>query len=171
MPFEKLRYGQLYNFLSSLGYDAQTASTYVVYRKVGRKLPVILPKSSKKEEVRSAHLTAVEQVLVLDGVIGPGQLASAMARSLSKQIIPKFKSPSLKNGKNLTSSPEGVKVRMSSPKPLKSQMSSAKTASPRRIAAIKALQDLESQTSSLKTAKIATPSRKAPAIKGLKVAK
>jgi hypothetical protein len=83
MSSKKVTYGQLYNYLESLGYKAQFIEKHVVFRGPQRKLPVILPKASNTEEVRPSHLAAVERILVLDGVVCGGQLPSSISREYS----------------------------------------------------------------------------------------
>ncbi len=80
MASKAMNYGELHSYLTSLGYERKTAPTCVVYEKIGKGLPVILPKVSKKETVRLSHLISVEQVLVLDGVIEKGQLGYSIGR-------------------------------------------------------------------------------------------
>jgi len=75
MSSERIRYGQLHDYLASLGYAAESAPTHVVYRKSGRRLPVVLPKTSRSEEVPPSHLAAVGRILELDGIIRAGQFA------------------------------------------------------------------------------------------------
>jgi hypothetical protein len=80
MSFEPIRYGQLHDYLASLGYRAEAAPTHVVYRKSGRRLPVVLPKTSRGEEVPQSHLAAVGRILELDGIILTGQFAVPVDR-------------------------------------------------------------------------------------------
>ena len=80
MISKKIHYGQLDEYLTGLGYDLEVFPTHVIYRKEGRRLPIILPKTSRREEVSPFHLTAVEGILKLDGVIGAGQFAVATTR-------------------------------------------------------------------------------------------
>jgi hypothetical protein len=81
MSSERIRYGQLYDYLASLGYDAELAPTHVVYRKAGSRLPVILPKTSGTEEVPPSHLAAVGRILELDGIILAGPLTVPVDRA------------------------------------------------------------------------------------------
>jgi hypothetical protein len=93
MISKKLLYGQLHEYLTGLGYDLEVFPTHVIYRKQGHSLPIILPKTSRREEVSSFHLMAVEGILTLDGVIGAGQFAVATAR---KQKPANPKAPRIK---------------------------------------------------------------------------
>ncbi len=93
MSSRGINYGELHSYLCSLGYRRKTAPTHVVYEKIGKELPVILPKVSKKEPVRLSHLATVEQILVLDGVIKKGQLAYSIGRASARQALGK---PSIK---------------------------------------------------------------------------
>jgi hypothetical protein len=102
MISKKVRYGQLDEYLTSLGYELEVFPTHVIYRKRGHRLPIILPKTSKREEVRPFHLTAVEGILMLDGVIGPGHfIISANHKSgapksrISRVKVEKAKAPKL----------------------------------------------------------------------------
>ncbi len=83
MSSKNVKYGQLYNYLESLGYKAQFIEKHVVFRGPQRKLPIILPKASITEEVRPSHLAAVERILVLDGVVSGSQLPSSIGRKYS----------------------------------------------------------------------------------------
>jgi hypothetical protein len=94
MSSKAISYGELDTYLTSLGYHRKTAPTHVVYAKVGAELPVILPKIAKKEAVRPAHLVAIEQILVLDGVIKKGQLAYSLGRASAKRSVRKPSSKS-----------------------------------------------------------------------------
>jgi hypothetical protein len=102
MTSKKVRYGQLDDYLTSLGYELEAFPTHVIYRKKGHRLPIILPKTSKREEVRPFHLTAVEGILMLDGVIGPGHFiisanhqSASPKRKVSRVKVPKVKAPKL----------------------------------------------------------------------------
>src|SRR5271154_3777781 len=99
MSSNTMKYGQLYNYLESLGYKAQFIETHIVFRRSQSELPVILPKASKTEEVRASHLAAVERILVLDGVVAGGQLASSMSRRYSAFKSSKSKAPHAKAAK------------------------------------------------------------------------
>jgi len=81
-----IQYGHLDEYLTSLGYRSTSAPTHVVYRKKGRKLPIILPISSKSDEVSLSHLAAVEQILILDGVVAPGQFTILTEEPLITEI-------------------------------------------------------------------------------------
>ncbi len=81
MSSRAMNYGELHSYLTSLGYQQKTAPTHVVYERTGEELPIILPKIAKKKAVRQSHLLAVEQILVLDGVIKQGQLAYSIGRA------------------------------------------------------------------------------------------
>ena len=81
MSSERIRYGQLYDYLVSLGYRAVLAPTHVVYRKSGYRLPVVLPKASRTEEVPPSHLAAVGRILELDGIILAGPLTIPVDRA------------------------------------------------------------------------------------------
>ncbi len=74
MPAKRIRYGQLYNYLESLGYRAEVGPTYFVYKKRGTRLPVILPKRPKTEEASNFNLMSVQHTLQLEDVVGPGHL-------------------------------------------------------------------------------------------------
>ncbi len=74
MSSEPIRYGQLHDYLDSLGYRVELAPTHVVYRKTGCRLPVVLPRTTRTEEVPPSHLAAVGRILELDGVIVAGPL-------------------------------------------------------------------------------------------------
>ena len=100
MPSKKVRYGQLDEYLTSLGYELESFPTHVIYRKQGHRLPIILPKTSKTQEVWPPHLTAVEGILMLDGVIGPGHFIisanrqrKTQRRRVSRVKVPKVKVP------------------------------------------------------------------------------
>jgi hypothetical protein len=83
MSSSAMKYGQLYNYLESLGYKAQVIEKHIVFRMPHRELPVILPKVGKTQEVRPSHLAAVERILVLDGVVRIGHLPGAMSPTYS----------------------------------------------------------------------------------------
>jgi hypothetical protein len=87
MSSKATNYGEQHSYLTSVGYKRKTAPTHVVYERIGGELPVILPKVAKKEAVRLSHLVAVEQILVLDGVIEKGQFAYSVggASALNKR--------------------------------------------------------------------------------------
>ncbi len=95
MISKKILYGQLHEYLTSLGYDLKVFPTHVIYRKQGHSLPIILPKTSTREEVSPFHLTAVEGILKLDGVIESGQFAVATApkRNSAKPKVLRIKAP------------------------------------------------------------------------------
>ncbi len=101
MTSRKIRYGQLDDYLRSLGYDPKYAPTHVVYRKKGRKLPIILPRLSKSKAVPPSHLDAVKQILMLDGVVGAEEGPSLLSRkplkrTTSKVNHSKVKAPRIK---------------------------------------------------------------------------
>jgi hypothetical protein len=105
MTSKKVRYGQLDEYLTSLGYELELFPTHVIYRKKGHRLPIILPKTSKREEVSSFHLMSVEGTLMLDGVIGPGHFilsanhkSGAPKRKVSRVKVPKVKAPKGRHG-------------------------------------------------------------------------
>jgi hypothetical protein len=105
MSSRKVRYGQLDEYLTSLGYELEEFPTHVIYRKKGYRLPIILPKTSKTQEVWPPHLTAVEGILMLDGVIGPGHFilsanhkSRAPKRKVSRVKVPKVKAPKRNHG-------------------------------------------------------------------------
>ena len=77
MNSKKIVYGQLHDYLTSLGYDRQVFPTHVIYRNPEYELPIILPKTSRRDEVSSFHLMSVEEILKLDGVIVAGQFGVA----------------------------------------------------------------------------------------------
>ena len=87
MSSNTIRYSHLHNYLTSLGYNRRVSPTSVVYSKKGEKLPIILPKSPAREVVRQSHLVAVEQILLLDGVIDKGQFTRAIATSNLRSLI------------------------------------------------------------------------------------
>ncbi len=94
MSSERIRYGQLYDYLVSLGYCAELAPTHVVYRKSGYRLPVVLPKASRTEEVPPSHLAAVGRILELDGIILAGPLTIPVDRALRRRRSAKAKATS-----------------------------------------------------------------------------
>jgi hypothetical protein len=105
MAVEKVHYGQLGEYLTSLGYKLEAFPTHVIYRKKGHRLPIILPKTSEREEVSTFHLMSVEGTLMLDGVIGPGhfilsanQKSGAPKRKVSRVKVPKIKAPKRDHG-------------------------------------------------------------------------
>jgi hypothetical protein len=83
MSSSTMKYGQLYDYLESLDYEAQIIEKHIVFRRPQRELPVILPKARKADEVRASHLAAVEKILVLDGVVAGGRLPSMPGRQYS----------------------------------------------------------------------------------------
>ncbi len=87
MSSNTIRYSHLHKYLTSLGYNRRVSPTSVVYSKKGEKLPIILPKSPAREVVRQSHLVAVEQILLLDGVIDKGQFTRAIATSNLRSLI------------------------------------------------------------------------------------
>ena len=102
MNSKKVRYGQLDEYLTSLGYKLEAFPTHVIYRKKGHRLPIILPKTSKTQEVWPPHLASVEKILMLDGVIGPGHFILSAnhkggppKRKVSRVKVPKVKAPKL----------------------------------------------------------------------------
>ena len=99
MSFERIRYGQLHDYLASLGYAAESAPTHVVYRKSGRRLPVVLPKTSRSEEVPPSHLAAVGRILELDGLIVSGQFAVPVDRVPPRRRAAKAEGTSAKAAK------------------------------------------------------------------------
>ena len=99
---KKVRYGQLDEYLTSLGYKLEAFPTHVIYRKKGHRLPIILPKTSKTQEAWPPHLTAVEGILMLDGVIGPGHFIISANHQrktqrprVARAKVPKVKAPKL----------------------------------------------------------------------------
>ena len=85
MSTDMIRYAQLSNYLASVGYSARLAPTHVVYSRSGSRLPIVLPKTSRTEEVSPFHLAAVGRILELDGVIERGRLAPAIKRATVKR--------------------------------------------------------------------------------------
>ncbi len=77
MNSKKIVYGQLHDYLTSLGYEREVFPTHVIYRNPEFELPIILPKTSRKDEVSSFNLTSVKGILKMDGVIGAGQFGVA----------------------------------------------------------------------------------------------
>jgi hypothetical protein len=77
MNSKRIVYGQLHDYLTSLGYEREVFPTHVIYRTPEYELPIILPKTSRKDEVSSFNLTSVEGILKLDGVIGAEQFGVA----------------------------------------------------------------------------------------------
>jgi hypothetical protein len=123
MSSNTMKYGQLYDYLKSLGYKAQSVDKHIVFRMPRGELPVILPKAPKTDEVRTSHLAAVERILLLDGVVGSGQLPSPMSRerssfkssaaSVSHGKAPKAKASHVKTAKARASDIKGAKARSS----------------------------------------------------------
>jgi hypothetical protein len=91
MSPKAIRYGELHDYLISLGYHRQAAPTHVVYRKPGETLPVILPMTGKTEVVPLSHLIAVERILELDGVVEKGQFAYSIGRAAVQRTVAKAK--------------------------------------------------------------------------------
>ena len=91
MSSERIRYGELHDYLASLGYRAELAPTHVVYRKSDRRLPVVLPKTSRTDEVPPSHLAAVGRILELDGMIVAGQLTIPLNRARRRRRSAKAK--------------------------------------------------------------------------------
>ena len=94
MSSERIRYGQLYDYLDSLGYRAELAPTHVVYRKSGHRLPVVLPRTSRTEGVPPSHLAAVGRILELDGIILAGPLTVPVDHPLRRRGAAKAKATS-----------------------------------------------------------------------------
>jgi hypothetical protein len=118
MSSEKVRYGQLYGYLSRLGYSAKVAPTHIVYRKAGRKLPAILPNVPKTTEVPPSHLTAVKHILMLDGVVPAGQLEFTSKRQSSNSVAQAKAKPlvSTKAARAKTSSREAEQAKTPTPR-------------------------------------------------------
>jgi hypothetical protein len=86
MSSKTICYGELHGYLISLGYRRRSAPTHVVYKKSGKKLPIILPKTSELDAVSPFHLAAVERILVLDEVVDAGRFAYLMGRFSTKRV-------------------------------------------------------------------------------------
>ena len=95
MNSKKIVYGQLHDYLTSLGYEREVFPTHVIYRNPEYELPIILPKTSRRDEVTSFNLTSVEGILKMDGVIGAGQfgVAPPPTRKPAKPKTQKTKAP------------------------------------------------------------------------------
>ena len=122
MSSKTMKYGQLYDYLESLGYKAQIIEKHIVFRTPQRELPVILPKASKSEEVRASHLAAVEKILVLDGVVGGGHLPSMTDRKYSAFMSPGTKASHVKASMTKASH---VKASMTKASHIKASMAKA----------------------------------------------
>jgi hypothetical protein len=140
MSSNTVKYGQLYNYLESLGYNAQVIEKHIVFRSPERELPVILPKASKTEEVRASHLAAVERILVLDGVVGGGQLPSSMSRRYSafKSSISKASHVKAANAKALHVKPANANALHVKPANANASHSKAANAKASHVKALKA---------------------------------
>lgn len=91
MSTDTIRYAQLSNYLASVGYSARQAPTHVVYSKSGARLPIVLPKTFRTEEVSPFHLAAIGRILELDGVIGRGRLLPSIKHATAKHRATKAK--------------------------------------------------------------------------------
>jgi hypothetical protein len=74
MSRKRIRYGQLYNYLESLGYRAESGPTYLVYRRPDTRLPIILPKRPKTEDAWPPNVVMVQHTLELEDIVEPGHL-------------------------------------------------------------------------------------------------
>jgi hypothetical protein len=140
-----MKYGQLYDYLESLGYKAQIIDKHIVFRRPQRELPVILPKAGKTEEVRASHLAAVEKILVLDGVVAGGRLPSTTSGKYSA-----FKPSGAKasHGKASMAKASHVKTSMTKASQLKASMTKAShvKASVAKASYVKAIKAKNSQS-------------------------
>jgi hypothetical protein len=78
MSSKRVRYGQLYSYLESLGYRPEAGPTYFVYRNPGTRLPIFLPKRPKTEEASNFNVLSVQHTLELEDVVEPGHLLYAI---------------------------------------------------------------------------------------------
>jgi hypothetical protein len=77
-PKNRIRYGQLHNYLESLGYHAESGPTYLVYRNPDTRLPIFLPNRPRSEDAWPPHLVMVQHTLELEDVVRPGHLYFAI---------------------------------------------------------------------------------------------
>jgi hypothetical protein len=112
MPPKRIRYGQLYSYLESLGYRPETGPTYFVYRHLGTRLPIFLPKRPKTEEASKFNLLAVQHTLELEEVVGAGHLFFTIngATPKRKTKAAKPKAPSPKAAKPRTTGAKAAKA-------------------------------------------------------------
>jgi hypothetical protein len=70
MTRKKITHGKLREVLQRLGYaEATPGKGPVVFRKPGRRLPIILPRMRRNAVVEPIHLLSVRKVLANDGVV------------------------------------------------------------------------------------------------------
>jgi hypothetical protein len=123
MPLNKrIRYGELYSYLESLGYRAESGPTYLVYTRPDTRLPVILPKRPESEEAWPPNVVAVQHTLELDDVVEPGHLLFTIngAPRVLKPIAPKPKASSTRAAKpkaagTKTAKPRTIKAKARGP--------------------------------------------------------
>jgi hypothetical protein len=114
MATKRISYGQLCNYLESLGYRAESGPTYLVYTRLDTRLPVILPKRPENEDVWPPNVVAVQHTLELEDIVEPGHLSFTI-NGAPRALRPMAAKPEPSTGSTRTAKPEAAPTKSAKP--------------------------------------------------------